>query len=90
MYENCKKAKCFHPSCGLHLNLDVINGDVDYKIIAAERLAAEMHVHLFTQDQAGQPIQPYIYANKMRKIPETILRRSDIGAVPLDYDVKRK
>ena len=90
MYENCKKAKCFHPSCGLHLNLDVINGDVDYKIIAAERLATEMHVHLFTQDQAGQPIQPYIYANKMRKIPETILRRSDIGAVPLDYDVKKE
>lgn len=90
MYENCKNAKCFHPNCGLHLNLDVINGDVDYKIIAAERLAAEMHVHLFTQDQAGQPIQPYIYANKMRKIPETILRRSDIGAVPLDYDVKKE
>ena len=24
MYEDYKKAKCFHPSCGLHLNLNVI------------------------------------------------------------------
>lgn len=88
--EDLNKAKCFYPSCGLHLNLDVLNGNVDYKIIAAERLAAEMHEYLFTQDQTGQSIQPYIYANKIRKIPETILKRSDVGAVPLDYDVKKE
>lgn len=88
--ENLNKAKCFHPTCGLHLNLDVINGNVDYKVIAAERFALKSHEHLFAQDQTKQPIQPFIYANKMRKIPETILRRSDIGAIPLDYNVKKE
>lgn len=88
--ENLNKAKCFHPECGLYLNLDVINGNVDYRIIAAERFATKAHEHLFTQDQSGQPIQPFIYANKMRKIHENILSRSDVGAIPLDYDVKKK
>ena len=90
MYEDYKKAKCFHPSCGLHLNLNVINGNVDYRIVVADRLATKLHEYLFTQDQNGQPIQPFIYANKMRNIPENILRRSDVGAIPLDYDVKKE
>ena len=33
--DNLEKAKCF--SCGLHLNLDVINHGVDYNSIVAER-----------------------------------------------------
>ena len=84
------KAKCFHPTCGLYLNLSVINGNVDYKIIVAERFTKKAHEHLFTKDQSGQSIQPFIYANKMRKISENILRRSDVGAIPLDYDVKNE
>ena len=88
--EDLNKAKCFHPSCGLHLNLNIINGSVDYKNIVAEKFALKAHEHLFTKDQCGQPIQPFIYANKMRKISENILRRSDIGAIPLDYDVKKE
>lgn len=88
--ESLEKAKCFHPSCGLHLNLNVINGNVDYKIIAAERFAEKAHEYLFTKDQTEQPIQPFIYANKMRNISESILRRSDVGAIPLDYDVKKE
>lgn len=88
--EDLNKAKCFHPKCGLYLNLDVINGNVDYTIIAAERFATKAHEHLFTKDQTGQPIQPFIYANKTRKISENILKRSDVGAIPLDYDVKKE
>ena len=90
MYEDCQKATCFHPNCALHLNLNVINGNVDYRIIAAERFATKAHEHLFAKDQTGQPIQPFIYANKMRNISENILMRSDIGAIPLDYDVKKE
>jgi len=90
MYENCQKATCFYPSCALHLNLNVINGNVDYRIIVAERFATKAHEYLFMQDQTGQSIQPFIYAYKMRNIPESILRRSDVGAIPLDYDVKKE
>ena len=86
--DDLNKAKCFHPNCGLHLNLNIINGNVDYRIIVADRFARKAHEHLFTKDQSGQPIQPFIYANKMRKISEDILRRSDVGANPVNYDVR--
>lgn len=86
--DNLEKAKCF--SCGFYTSLNAINGNTGYTIIAAERFATKAHEHLFTQDQSGQPIQPFIYANKMRKIHENILSRSDVGAIPLDYDVKKE
>lgn len=86
--DDLNKAKCFHPSCGLHLNLNIINGNVDYRIIAADRFATKAHEYLFTQSQTGQPIQPFIYANKVRKISEDILKRSDVGANPVNYDAR--
>lgn len=43
---------------------------------------------MFTQSQTGQPIQPFIYANKVRKISEDILKRSDVGANPVNYDAR--
>ena len=86
--ENLEKGKCFHPECGLHLNLNVINYGVDYKIIVAERASKVFHDYLFTIKENNNHLRAYDYAVNDRKINELILRRSDVGAIPKDYDVK--
>lgn len=87
---NLEFGKCHHCNCGLYLNLNVINGNVNYKSIVLERFKTNSHEYLFTKDQNEQPIQAFIYANQNRKISENILRRSDIGAIPLNYDVQKE
>ena len=85
--DNLEKAKCF--SCGLHLNLNVINHGVDYTSIVADRFFEATHKSLFENKQDGKPCQAFVYANETRKIPENILRRSDVGVIPANYDVNK-
>lgn len=87
---NLEFGKCHHCNCGLYLNLNAINGNVNYKSIILERFKGTSHEYLFTNDQNEQPIQAFIYANQNRKISENILKRSDIGAIPLNYDVQKE
>ena len=66
--ENLEKGKCFHPECGLHLNLNVINYGVDYKIIVAERASKVFHDYLFTIKENNNHLRAYDYAVNDRKI----------------------
>lgn len=86
--DNLEKAKCF--VCGLHLNLNVINHGVDNKSVVTDRFFKAAHKGLFENKQDGKPCQAFIYANETRKIPEHILRRSDVGVIPASYDVRKE
>ena len=85
--DNLEKAKCF--SCGLHLNLNTINYGVDYVSTIMDRFFEASHKALFENKQDGKPCQAFVYANETRKIPEHILRRSDVGVIPANYDVNK-
>lgn len=85
-----KKGKCFHPSCGIHFNLNIINHDVDEIIIVADRFFKAAHKLLFESKQDGKPCQAFVYANETRKISEHILRRSDVGVIPVNYDFRKE
>lgn len=86
--DNLEKAKCF--VCGLHLNLDVINHGADNKSVVADRFFKAAHKGLFENKQDGKPCQAFVYENQIRKIPEHILRRSDVGVIPASYDVRKE
>ena len=71
LYGNNREfGKCHHCNCGRYLNLNAINGNVNYKSIVLERFKSTSHEYLFTNDQNEQPIQAFIYANQNRKISE--------------------
>ena len=86
--DNLEKAKCF--VCGLHLNLNTINHGVDNKSVVIDRFFKAAHKGLFENKQDGKPCQAFVYANQIRKIPEHILRRSDVGVIPASYDVRKE
>ena len=88
--ENLNKAKCFHPQCNLHLNLNIINYGVDYKVIVAEKACKIFKEKLFSKEHNNRNTQAYIYCNETRKISEVIMRLSDIGTIPLEYDVNKE
>lgn len=84
--DNLEKAKCF--VCGLHLN--VINHGVNNKSVVTDRFFKAAHKALFENKQDGKPSQAFVYANETRKIPEHILRCSDVGVIPVSYDVRKE
>ena len=87
--DNLEKAKCFHPSCGLYLNLNMINHGVDYRIIVSDRFFEHSKKYLFKEIN-GEYIQAFVYAHETRNIPELILKCSDVGACDVLYDVLKE
>jgi len=88
--DNLERGTCFHTSCGLRLNLNTINYGIDYKIIMYERLLEASKVKLFIKDEQGRHQPAYIYATEERKISDLILKRSDVGVMPSDYDFEKE
>lgn len=89
LYDDLKQGKCFHPSCGLHLNLNKINYGTNYLNVILGRFFEASHDYFFKFTNQDTFHQPYIYAKDTRKIPYEILIRSDVGMVPPDYNVEK-
>jgi len=87
--DDLKQGKCFHPSCGVSLNLNKINYGANYLNVILDRFFEASHNYFFTFTNQDKFHQPYIYAKETRKIPYEILKISDVGMVPLDYNVEK-
>lgn len=88
--DDLKQGKCFHPSCGLHLNLNKINYGTNYLNVILGRFFEASHDYFFSFTNQGKFHQPYIYAKDTRKIPYEILKMSDEGMVPADYNAEKE
>ena len=88
--DNLERGTCFHTSCGLRLNLNTINYGIDYKIIMYERLLEASKAKLLVKDEQGRHQPAYLYATEERKISDLILKHSDIGVMPSDYDFEKE
>ena len=88
--DDLKQGKCFHPSCGLHLNLNKINYGTNYLNVILGRFFEASHDYFFTMNNQDKFHQPYIYAKDTRKIPYEVLKISDVGMVPPDYNVEKE
>ncbi len=88
--DDLKQGKCFHPSCGLHLNLNKINYGTNYLNVILGRFFEASHDYFFSFTNQEKFHQPYIYAKDTRKIPYEVLKISDVGMVPPDYNVEKE
>ena len=88
--DDLKQGKCFHPSCELSLNLNKINYGTNYLNVILGRFFEASHDYFFTFTNQDKFHQPYIYAKETRKIPYEILKISDVGIVPTDYNVEKE
>lgn len=88
--DDLKQGKCFHPSWGLHLNLNKINYGTNYLNVILGRFFEASHDYFFTMNNQDKFHQPYIYAKDTRKIPYEVLKISDVGMVPPDYNVEKE
>lgn len=67
LYDDLKQGKCFHPSCGLHLNLNKINYGTNYLNVILGRFFEASHDYFFKFTNQDTFHQPYIYAKDTRK-----------------------
>lgn len=88
--DNLEKGKCHRPSCELYLNLNKINYGTNYKNVILSRFFEASHDYFFTFTNQDKFHQPYIYAKDTRKIPYEVLKISDVGMVPPDYNVEKE
>lgn len=79
--ENLEMGTCFHPACGLRMNLHIINFGIDYTTIMLERLFEASKENLLTPDSQGRDRQAYKYVTEERKISRCVIERSDVGVM---------
>jgi len=81
IYDNGNRAKCFHPNCGKHFNLNLINYGFNYKSVIAEEIYKDFKAFFL----ADKNHMPYSFCTT-RGITPRIIEQSELGAVPFDYD----
>jgi len=87
--DNFEKCKCFHPECGLHLNLNTINYGVDYSVALSEKLFEHAKSQLMGKDWQGHEWRSYLYL-KERGISDPVIRFSDLGVILRDFDAEKE
>jgi len=88
--DRLEKGKCFHPACGLHLNLNTINYGTDPAIEMHERFSKFSKENLFTKDWQGYDRRAYLYATEKRRVSDLALRLSDVGVILKEYDADKE